>query len=653
MKINRIFSLCIHFPSYCLIFFSFFTIYYHIFLFCRATFIQFCYLGFPLSIFSTLIYFCYYKFNNIFIQIKQHTDTTNNFIQDENKYISIMISIACIIMFIYFFSKSYHLTWILCVIFLLVSLFYKKQQEKNIPVSTLKIKIVWKDLFAIFLLSFLYALLTICIKRTDADDALFVAIAVHLINLPHEQLFQTDPLFHDIPFKIWPYQFESFNVLSAVLSTLTNLQPAKVSHYILATISSILYPLAWSRFFLHFGITPRVIFFPFLLLSFLLAESHASFGNFTFVRFFQGKAIFVSIIVPLIYSSIWDFINDKKKKDILNVFLLSVAAFGCTSSAIFIVPQIIGFSLICAYSFISIRNMCYLISPIMCYYGFWIITFFITIISPIKNSYVIPVVTEDTVQFVFGTIQKFILLFFILTSWLYIKNQKKKYYFLLLTLLYFLIPLNPYCMQILKIGVTPYICWRELWTIPIWGIACIGLYGLTLLSATYIVSIFKQGNKNFIQCILLCFFTISMLSLSNLRSSNFERMGFDRLWYPKKKKKVLSTIDKNLTSGQTIIAPYDLSCWLTTFKKRYHVLTNRYLVALDEYIKLYDPNIAAFLNLENPTKEEQIFFINWVKDVSPNAIVIKNSQRLYNNLTLLGYERILIDPTGDLFLKIK
>ncbi len=140
MKINRIFSLCIHLPSYCLIFFSFFAIYYHIFLFYRATFIQFYHIGFPLSIFSTLIYFCYYKFNNIFIQIKQHTDTTNNFLQDRNKYMSIMISIACIIIFIYFFSKNYLLTWILCVIFLLVSFFYKKQQEKNLPVSVLKIK---------------------------------------------------------------------------------------------------------------------------------------------------------------------------------------------------------------------------------------------------------------------------------------------------------------------------------------------------------------------------------------------------------------------------------------------------------------------------------------------------------------------------------
>lgn len=653
MKINRIFSLYIHIPSYCLIFFSFFTIYYHIFLFCRSTFIQFYHIGFPLSIFSTLIYFYYYKFNNIFIQIKQHTDTISNSLQDRNKYMSTMISIACIIIFVYFFSKNYFLTWILCVIFLLISLFYKKQQGRDISVSISKIKVTWKDFFTIFLLSFLYALLTIFIKRTDADDALFVAVAVHLINLPYEQLFQTDPLFHGISFKIWPYQFESFNVLSAVLSTLTSLQPAKVSHYILATISSILYPLAWSRFFLNFGITPRVIFFPFLLLSLLLAESHASFGNFTFVRFFQGKAIFVSIVVPLIYNSIWDFIKYKKKKDILNVFLLSIAAFGCTSSAIFIVPQIVGFSLICAYSFISIRNMFYLIFPIMFYYGFWIITFFITIISPIKNSYVIPVLTEDTVQFVFGNIQKFILLFFILTSWLYIKDQKKKYYFLLLTLLYFLIPLNPYCMQILKIGVTPYICWRELWTIPIWGIACIGLYGLTLLGATYIVSIFKQVSKSLIQCILLCFFTIGMLSFSNLRPSNFERVGFDRLWYPHIYEKVLSTIDKNLTSGQTIIAPYDLSCWLTTFKKRYHVLTNRYLVALDEYIRLYDPNIAAFLNLESPTEEEQTFFINWVKDVSPNAIVIKNSQRLYNDLTSLEYERILIDPTGDLFLKSK
>lgn len=657
MNIKDTFLTYIHFPFYCIIFFAFFTLCYHIFLFCRATFTQLCIVGIPLTIVFTLTYICIHRRLRITsINISQQPcNTTNQYIKKLPTANIVISIIACIIVLIYFYTKSYLLVWIISVFFLLLTLFFDRRKT-NITNSQIRsIDINYKDLLTLFCLSFLYAVLAFIVKRTDADDAMYVAVAVHLINVPYEKLFQTDPLFHNTNFRLWPYHFESFNVLSAVIAILTGWEPGKVSHYILAIIASILYPLAWFRFFICLDFPPRKLFFPFLILSLFLAETHASFGNLTFVRFFQGKTLIIGIIIPLLYVSVWDFVNSQRVISIINTLLFSIAAIGCTSSAIFIVPQVIVLALLSTYPFLSIRKMFLFAFPILCYYGIWIILFLTTITPSIKNAPFFNIVTEYTINCTLGDTQKFIVLFFILTSWMYICNLKKRHILLLVTILFFVFPLNPYITHILRKVIAPGICWREIWTIPLWGIACIGLYGITSILSTVVVTLFRQCNHHVITYTLLGSFVLLMLPFSTLKSSNFERVGIDSLWYPSNYENMLSAIDKHLPSGQTIIAPPDLSCWLTTFKKRYNVLTHRYVFVADNadnYVtSLYNMRIVNFINTDNPSKEEHIFFIQWLKDISPEAIVLRSSSVLHEELQQLDYVLLLEDCSGKLYLK--
>lgn len=659
MNIKRIFSFFITLPTQCTILFSFFTIYYHICYLYNITFITF-YTFIP--ILSILSYFIFY-----FIE-KKYTILDKNFSNNTYGYKKnkkclpkekpssiVVISIAFAIMLLYYISKNYTFTWLCCVLFLIYCI-YSKPKIKNI--EPYQITITSNDIFIFFFLSLLYLLLAFIVKRTDADDALFVAMAAHLLNVPQEALFQTDPLFHNEIFKVWPYQFEAFNVLSATIAQGTGIQPAKVSHYILAPIAAALFPLAWGRFLFYFGLTPCKFFFPFLILSFVLAESHASFGNFTFVRLFQGKGLFISVIVPLLYVAIWEYIETKQWINITKIFLISIAAFGCTASSIFIVPQLIVLTLGSAYRRIQIRTMFLAALPVGCYYIILASILFFTGTTTLQQIQYVDIPTEHGINYAFGETQKFILLFFILTSWSYIQNIQKKNTLLILTLGYILFPLNPYLILILN-KIIPYeILWREMWVIPVWGIACIGLYGGVVTLSKKLSQYITFIQQQYIQYVLLCLFIILMLPFTNLRSSNFERLGLDTLWYPTYYKNILSKIEEVLSEGQSIAAPYEISCWLTTFKKNYNVYSHRYTAYTDRYLtpqnknyNFYRPDLPVLFKKETFSKEEKYSFLTWLKESSPDAIIIKDSLDIQDILLEYSYLPILTEDLETLYIK--
>jgi hypothetical protein len=75
-------------------------------------------------------------------------------------------------------------------------------------------------------------------------------------------------------------------------------------------------------------------------------DGHRTFGNFAFVRLFQGKGAFVCVFVPLIIYYALRFSGAPSVKNWLLLMLAQCGAVGVTSSALFIAPGCMGLALL-------------------------------------------------------------------------------------------------------------------------------------------------------------------------------------------------------------------------------------------------------------------------------------------------------------------
>ena len=63
-------------------------------------------------------------------------------------------------------------------------------------------------------------------------------------------------------------------------------------------------------------------------------------GEFFVTRLWQGKAVFVAVLVPLLFALLCSYAEQPARRTLVLLFAAGVAAVGLTTSAIFVVPVI-------------------------------------------------------------------------------------------------------------------------------------------------------------------------------------------------------------------------------------------------------------------------------------------------------------------------
>jgi hypothetical protein len=74
------------------------------------------------------------------------------------------------------------------------------------------------------------------------------------------------------------------------------------------------------------------------LFLFLDGSKHASFGNFSFARLWQGKVVLVAVFVPLLWTYAVRWGRDGSKRDLAMLAAANVAAAGLSSTGLFVAP---------------------------------------------------------------------------------------------------------------------------------------------------------------------------------------------------------------------------------------------------------------------------------------------------------------------------
>lgn len=160
----------------------------------------------------------------------------------------------------------------------------------------------WREV-VLWGLAFSCGALTLAAHRPDADDAFYVHMAVSVTDFPRQALLAHDTM-HGIPDRPLGnpiYRVHSLELLSGLISYLTGVQTLRVCHWVMPTIAAFLTPFALARL-LRLLDPARWLWAVVAVLAVLVsdASTHRSFGNFAFVRMFQGKAMLLTALMPVI-----------------------------------------------------------------------------------------------------------------------------------------------------------------------------------------------------------------------------------------------------------------------------------------------------------------------------------------------------------------
>jgi hypothetical protein len=190
-------------------------------------------------------------------------------------------------------------------------------------------------------LALLCALYALAAHRPDSDDTLYVNMAVAAVDRPDLPLLGSDTLhgLTDQPMVLPVYQLHSYELLIGALSLLTGLPAVAGFHFIAAALAGALVPLAHASLFRR--LTPAIWPVTTLALVFVLlavGETHRWYGNFGLVRIWQGKAVLLFVLMPLVYVAALRFARRGDRGSWLLLAAAQIAALGCTATALWAAP---------------------------------------------------------------------------------------------------------------------------------------------------------------------------------------------------------------------------------------------------------------------------------------------------------------------------
>lgn len=193
----------------------------------------------------------------------------------------------------------------------------------------------------LWLLAAAGVVLTLISHRPDADDAFYVNVAVAAADVPGRALLSGDTM-HGIPglplhFPV--YRVHSYELLNGALAYLSGIPAIYSFHWLAAACAALLVPLAHARLFRI--LTPQRWLATVATLIFVLVavgETHRWYGNFAFVRMWQGKAVFLFVFMPLVYAYALRFALRPNLRDWTMLGAAQIAAVGCSSSALWAAP---------------------------------------------------------------------------------------------------------------------------------------------------------------------------------------------------------------------------------------------------------------------------------------------------------------------------
>jgi hypothetical protein len=177
----------------------------------------------------------------------------------------------------------------------------------------------------------------------DSDDALYLNFAVGALR-NRQHVFAHDTMLGSpaLQFIKSTYRLESYPLLAAMVADLTGLRVLIAAHAVIAALALVF--AGATLVLLHRALLGTYWLFGVVAhLAFLLALDGAlqSYGSHGIPRFFQGKAPFVTVMVPVLFVLTVVAVRSRSWLALALIVMVIVASIGLTANALFAAPLVI------------------------------------------------------------------------------------------------------------------------------------------------------------------------------------------------------------------------------------------------------------------------------------------------------------------------
>ena len=190
------------------------------------------------------------------------------------------------------------------------------------------------------------AIISLIVNRPDDDDFYYVPNVIFYIQNPNAFMgFKIHYLFSSHhPFESFTWATaNAYEYMQALVAFGFRLRFLDVYYFIMPALAGFLIPIALYLALVHFSDdTFSAVIGTLVTIGIILSlgETHRTFGNFSFVRIFQGKAILLSLGIPLFIAFSMNYFAKPTYKTGLGLLFLPTGLVGLSSSAIFILPAL-------------------------------------------------------------------------------------------------------------------------------------------------------------------------------------------------------------------------------------------------------------------------------------------------------------------------
>ena len=446
----------------------------------------------------------------------------------------------------------------------------------------------------LWVLAALGMFVTLITHRPAFDDVFYVNLAVAAADHPHGPLLTGDTMHgvKGLPLLLPIYRCHGYELMNGAISYLTGIPAMYCFHWISASVGAILMALAHAKLFRL--LTPRFWTWSVAgVMVVLLAsgETHLSFGNWSFVKLWFGKGIFLYTFLPLIYAYGIRFAICPSLSGWILLLASQVAAMGCSATAVWVAPLSATLAVVCALkpSTSSLRTL--VLGVLSSGYVLAVGLLFKGAMTARIQATLEPKEPEERLlqawNIVLGNHRLLLVsLIVVAIAWACCRRGVVQRFALIVPAVVWLVLLNPYLGEWISqnlIGTRTY--WRVLWAVPL-PILTVLVLTMPLQAVTFVP---RRAWSCRIGC-LLCFvlFVVFVPRYHTLSQQNAGRrglplrIGWPGLKVPSPEYQWAKRLTDTLPAGSIVVAPERISCWFSTFHHAVHPLMVR-----DFYLQRY------------------------------------------------------------------
>ncbi len=193
---------------------------------------------------------------------------------------------------------------------------------------------------AVMAVALLLSLFSLFVVRHDGDDTYYANRSEYVVQ--HGVFPSRDTIFANQAYpNTEPAQVSSYEGFVGAFGNSFGISAGAIDAYLVTPAGTFLAVLALWRLLVAWGARrPLVALCVAVVFLLMDGDRFYGFGNLFLARMWQGKVLFVSLAIPVIYSQLSAWSERRERRGLVLLAIAGVGAVGLTSTALFLIPLI-------------------------------------------------------------------------------------------------------------------------------------------------------------------------------------------------------------------------------------------------------------------------------------------------------------------------